>query len=239
MDDLSIGAFWGPSPLDIGVCASTMIDVVRRLQSYGHPFDRLFYGRDSPKEPVVEFTPSLEAVTERLNVASRYRGILRPDLGIVVSLDEGLQKWAQTRITFSCGETSPQLWNSVTLRLCSDSNGSMDTPETIRRVLVDLVEATSPDWARVDDFRRMDTGPAPSRPMPTIGWMLFLDVSPATLPLMPDQVRVTELAHGSIIETTPTWFDPRNAEDVGLAKEVASRLLLARLLKGPDGSVVD
>ena len=239
-EDITIGAFWGARLCSVQECARTLVDVVERLTAtVGPPFRDLFYGRDSPREPRRGFDgEDLDAVAGSLAKSISHRDDDQthlPNLGYVISVDEGRNRMHQARIRLTCGLESPRLWNSVTLDLPESVEADAAGLEWVQAALRELIHATDPDWARIDSLTRL-VAMDRREPSPTVGWTLYLKAGPVTIPPLPRDVEVSALGSGTLIKTTDDWFDGERDEHLRNAAEVERRLREAALLHGPGGA---
>jgi hypothetical protein len=230
---MHVRAFWGPRPCSIDDVVPLVIAFMDRLASLGPPFDALYYARDRPRDRLIPYDATPEAVRAALVRGRSFddTGELMADLGSDLMLDQNLRQLHQARVWFSICGTSTKVPNSVRVSFGPDRVLDAALVTQLEAVLTWVIEMFRPDIADVGDDATLMA--LPHDHAHDLGWINYLShgyTRGRPLPPLPASVVVTEQATGVLVRLGATPIDAAADDHRALLLEVDRRLHGARVL---------
>jgi hypothetical protein len=228
MNDLYIGAYWGPRQESVGQCADRLIACLERLRDCDEVFSQWFEKGRSRKDALKKLMDfHTKANLFRILEAGRTRRDLDraviDDLGFHVGLWNGGAETRSASISISCGiyAENPHLRNSVVITLPEDLGGLSDKDRCVK-VLKVVADTWEPDWAGViSETSRNARSFSPA--LPFVDWMFYINrigIDRAKLPTAATACEVEGKGTVVIVQDRP--IDPASQPDLANAKAVGT-----------------
>ncbi|MBI3862416.1 MAG: immunity 52 family protein [Planctomycetia bacterium] len=230
MDDLYIGAYWGPRRESADQCADRLTQCLRSLANCDAIFrDWYKKGRANRTRLAKPVDWSSHDILVNLLNSGRSRldsdHSVMEDLGFIVSLWNRAERLKASDFMARCGlyTCNPFLGNSFVLDLPKDL-GTLAQKENLLKAFVAIVEAWEPNWAGVISRRSRDAREfVPGRPF--VDWMIYVnrtDVDSSALPATASTKCLNE--HGAVIVVQNEPINPDNERDLENVRSVERAL---------------
>ncbi len=233
---MHVRAFWGPRPCSIDDVVPLVIAFMDRLASLGPPFDSLSYARDRPRDRLIPYDSTPEAVRTALVRGRSFddTGELMADLGSDLMLDQNLRQLHQARVWFGLCRTTVWVHNSVRVSFGPDRALDSTLVAQLDAVLAWVIELFRPDIADVGDDATLMA--LPHGHAHDLGWITYLShgyTRGRPLPPLPASVLVTEQPTGVLVRLGASPIDATRDDHRALLLEVDRRLHEAKVLPTP------
>lgn len=233
------GTYWGPRRESAEECALRAQVFFQNMAECDPLFSRWFRPPRSRKHSSTPMAVDLLSLKERFSQGRTHNdaGGIIEDLGFLIFADSG--QWPDmpprefSSLTLKGGSYAEHVPNSCVLNLPSDGEPQerLLQASALEKILRTMIHAWDPDWGVVNSSTHQLLTKSP-KPVPYIGWMMYLSHRWAVPPALPSPVRVERIEDkGSLIILTPERFTSRNPEHVALASRVRDEFSQAGLLR--------
>lgn len=228
MNDLYIGAYWGPRQESVGQCADRLMACLERLRGCDEVFSQWFEKGKSRRNALSLpcDLQSQEKTMQLLDSGRSKRDFDRTtieDLGFRVSLWNGQASTRSASISISCGiyNENPHLHNSVVITLPEDLGGLSDKDRCVK-VLKVVADTWEPNWAGViSETSREARHHKPGTPF--VDWMFYINRIGIDRAKLPAAATACEIdGKGTVVIVQDSPIDPASQSDLANANAVGS-----------------
>jgi hypothetical protein len=228
MNDLYLGAYWGPRQESIGQCADRLAAFLEGLCDCDDAFAQ-WYEKGKSRKSALRKPFNFRANKNVLNILESGRHCrdldrsVMDDLGFHVGLWNGGTETHSVSISISCGLycPNPHLRNSVVITLPEDLGGLADKDRCVR-VLKIVADTWEPDWAGVIS-KASRNARAFNPAMPFVDWMFYINRIGIDRAKLPTAATASEIeGKGTVVIVQDRPIDPANEGDLANANAVAT-----------------
>lgn len=230
MNELYLGAYWGPRQESIDECANRLMACLERLHECNDAFANWFEKGKSRKSALhnpLDFQ-SREKVLSILAAGRHRRNLDRSvidDLGFHIGLWNGYSDFRSVAISVSCGLycESPHLRNSVVLDL-PEELGSVSGKDQCIKILNVVADTWEPDWAGVISETSRNVRQI-NPELPFVDWMFYINRIGIDHTKLPATATAREIeGKGTVIIVQDRPIDPACQHDLANANAIEMML---------------